>query len=103
MTDIVDACIAAMMAMGRDGANADLQHPMRQAWEQCRAALHTRMPGQMPDGMRTYIEGMSVSVDVSTDESTAGRRYFGVVSEVMDDEADKHLVTLLVQHASPNF
>ncbi|PLC44517.1 hypothetical protein C0Q88_07510 [Ralstonia pickettii] len=57
----------------------------------------------MTDAMRAFIEGMSVSVDVSTCEADAGHRYFGTVIEVMDDEADKHGVTLLVQDAKPNF
>lgn len=59
--------------------------------------------GRMPDAMRSFIEGMSVSVDVSTGEDDAGNRYFGTVSEVMDDLHDKHGVTLLVQNATPNF
>jgi ribosomal protein L21E len=57
----------------------------------------------MSDEMRSYIEGMSVSVDVSTSENDAGNRYFGTVTEVMDDQDDKHGVTLLVQDAQPNF
>lgn len=58
---------------------------------------------RMPDGLRDLIEGMSVSVDVSTGEDDSGNRYFGTVTEVMDDEFDKHGVTLLVQDAKPNF
>ena len=53
--------------------------------------------------VRDYIEGMSVSVDVSTCEEDAHHRYFGSVTEVMDCEPDKHGVTLLVQNAAPNF
>lgn len=52
---------------------------------------------------RELITGMSVSVDVSTCEDDAGHRYFGTVTEVMDDPDDKHGVTLLVQDAEPNF
>jgi hypothetical protein len=57
----------------------------------------------LTDEMRDFIEGMSVSVDVSTGEHDAGHRYFGTVTEVMDDRFDKHGVTLLVQDAKPNF
>lgn len=58
----------------------------------------------MTDAMRTFIEGMSVSVDVSTGEHDAGNRYYGLVTEVMDDPDDKHGVTLLVQgDVRPNF
>jgi hypothetical protein len=59
--------------------------------------------GRMRDEMRAFIEGMSVSVDVSTCEQDADRRYFGTVTEVMDDRFDKHGVTLLVQNAKPNW
>lgn len=57
----------------------------------------------MLDTMRDLIEGMSVSMDVSTCEYDAGHRYFGTVTEVMDAPEDKHGVTLLVQDAEPNF
>jgi len=58
---------------------------------------------RMSPEMRSYIEGMSVSVDVSTGDHDAGHRYFGTVTEVMDCKGDKHGVTLLVQDAKPNF
>lgn len=58
---------------------------------------------RMADPVRDYITGMSVSVDVSTGEDDAHHRYFGTVTEVMDDNGDKHGVTLLVQDAKPNF
>lgn len=58
---------------------------------------------RMSARMRDFIEGMSVSVDVSTGDHDEGHRYFGTVTEVMDAPADKHGVTLLVQDAEPNF
>lgn len=58
---------------------------------------------RMADSTRRMIEGMSVSIDVSTGDHDAGRRYFGTVTEVMDCNGDKHGVTLLVQDAEPNF
>ena len=61
--------------------------------------------GQAPAGatLRSMIEGMSVSVDVSTGDHDAGHRYFGTVTEAMECQGDKHGVTLLVQDAEPNF
>jgi|GEM_PF-3232914 len=60
-------------------------------------------PSRMSDEMRRFIEGMAVSVDVSTCDADEGHRYFGTVTEVMDDITDKHGVVLLVQSAKPNF
>ena len=59
--------------------------------------------GMMRDELRSMIEGMSVSVDVSTGDHDAGHRYFGTVTEVMECQGNKHGVTLLVQDAEPNF
>lgn len=73
---------------------------------QARALLDQLKPAFFPvmsDSMRDFVEGMSVSVDVSTCDADAGHRYFGTVTEVMDDRNDKHGVTLLVQDAKPNF
>ena len=59
----------------------------------------------MSDELREFIEGMTVSVDVSTGEHDAGHRLFGTIAEVMDytGGGDKHGVTLLVNDAKPNF
>jgi hypothetical protein len=59
--------------------------------------------GRMTDELRSFIEGMSVSMDVSTGDHDAGHRYFGIINEVMDDDGDKNGVTLLVYEAHPNF
>ena len=73
----------------------------RDMYEAGKRASH----GQAPAGatLRSMIEGMSVSVDVSTGDHDAGHRYFGTVTEVMECQGDKHGVTLLVQDAEPNF
>ncbi|MDQ0082872.1 hypothetical protein J2W35_003231 [Variovorax boronicumulans] len=73
----------------------------RGALDELQTAFFAKL--SMTDEMRSFIEGMSVSVDVSTGDDDAGNRYFGTVTEVMDDNADKHGVTLLVQNAEPNF
>jgi hypothetical protein len=60
--------------------------------------------GRMLDEVRDLIEGMEVSVDVSTGDHDASHRYFGIVSEVMDHTEGKHGVILLVQQdVQPNF
>ena len=66
-------------------------------------ALRAQQPAPAGATLRSMIEGMSVSVDVSTGDHDAGHRYFGTVTEVMECEGDKHGVTLLVQDAEPNF
>lgn len=75
--------------------------------QQVRALLAAPGPAAvavpMSDELRGIIEGMSVSVDVSTCDQDAGHRYFGTVCEVMDDPHGKHGVTILVQDAAPNF
>lgn len=49
------------------------------------------------------IEGMDISVDVSTGDHDAGNRYFGTVTEVVEHETGKNGFILLVQDAEPNF
>nr|WP_225909075.1 hypothetical protein [Salmonella enterica] len=45
------------------------------------------------------IEGMEVSVDVSTCDADAGNRYFGTVTEVSELDTAKNGYILLVQDA----
>lgn len=35
---LYSACSASLIAMGHEGANADVHHPLRKAWEACRDA-----------------------------------------------------------------
>ncbi|EIZ8938096.1 DUF551 domain-containing protein [Salmonella enterica] len=49
------------------------------------------------------LEGMEVSVDVSTCDSDAGHRYFGTVTEISELDTAKNGYILLVQDAKPNF
>lgn len=55
------------------------------------------------DQIAELVEGMSVSVDISTGEHDLTHRLMGTVTEAMHDEHDKHGLTLLVQDAKPNF
>ncbi|EPD4818604.1 hypothetical protein ACSAK4_004846, partial [Salmonella enterica subsp. enterica serovar Newport] len=75
-----------------------------EGWNACRAAL---LQGAEPVS-QTYelpelIEGMEVSVDVSTCDFDAGHRYFGTVTEVSELDSAKSGYILLVQDAEPNF
>lgn len=76
----------------------------RSGWHQSVATMATRLLNEhfnniLPD----IIEGMSVSVDVSTNDHDSGNRLFGVVNEVMEDRYDKNGYTLLVYETEPNF
>ncbi|NDJ59407.1 hypothetical protein GWD52_20970 [Enterobacteriaceae bacterium 4M9] len=59
-------------------------------------------PTAAPD-IAKLVEGMSVSVDVSTWDADAGHRYFGTVSAVQEHSMVKNRLVLLVQDAEPNF
>lgn len=61
-------------------------------------AVSERLKAALPD----IIEGMAVSVDVSTNDDDSGHRYFGTVTELMEDD-ELHGYMLLVQDAAPNF
>ena len=59
--------------------------------------------GRLTKEVRSLLEGMSVSVDVSTNEEDSGKRLFGTVSEVMDSSPDdKFGVILLMHDQEPN-
>ncbi|HAK9389292.1 TPA: DUF551 domain-containing protein [Escherichia coli] len=49
------------------------------------------------------IEGMEVSIDVSTCDADLGNRYFGTVTEELELDTAKNGYILLVQDAEPNF
>ncbi|EHI0489060.1 DUF551 domain-containing protein [Escherichia coli] len=49
------------------------------------------------------IEGMEVSIDVSTCDADLGNRYFGIVTEALELDTAKNGYILLVQDAEPNF
>lgn len=73
-----------------------------------RAALHHDLEKLNQPVSQTYelpelIEGMEVSIDVSTCDADAGNRYFGTVTEVSELDSAKNGYILLVQDAKPNF
>ncbi|EOF5621686.1 DUF551 domain-containing protein [Salmonella enterica] len=60
-------------------------------------------PVSQPYKLPELIEGMEVSIDVSTCDADAGNRYFGTVTEVSELYTAKNGYILLVQDAKPNF
>lgn len=92
--------VATLCEYGGDVFTAAQMHDFADRTHALRAS-HGQAPAV--EYLRTQITGMSVSVDVSTDDATAGHRYFGTVTEVMECQGDKHGITLLVQDAEPNF
>lgn len=75
-----------------------------EGWNACRAAmLQGAEPVSQTYELPELIEGMEVSVDVSTCDFDAGHRYFGTVTEVSELDSAKNGYILLVQDAKPNF
>ncbi|HIF3244903.1 TPA: DUF551 domain-containing protein [Salmonella enterica] len=73
-------------------------------WNACRAAmLLGAEPVSQTYNLPELIEGMEVSVDVSTCDADAGHRYFGTVTEISELDTAKNGYILLVQDAEPNF
>ncbi|HFH5378636.1 TPA: DUF551 domain-containing protein [Salmonella enterica] len=73
-----------------------------------RAAMHYDLEKLNQPVSQTYelpelIEGMEVSIDVSTCDADIGNRYFGTVTEVSELDTAKNGYILLVQDAEPNF
>lgn len=73
-------------------------------WNACRATmLQGAEPVSQTYNLPELIEGMEVSIDVSTCDADAGNRYFGTVTEVSELDSAKNGYILLVQDAEPNF
>lgn len=66
------------------------------------ASLETE-PVSQTYNLPELIEGMEVSIDVSTCDADLGNRYFGTVTEVSELDTAKNGYILLVQDAEPNF
>ena len=60
-------------------------------------------PGQSATDIAALIQGMEVSIDVSTGDHDAGHRLFGTVTLVQENQGGKHGLILLVQDPEPNF
>lgn len=73
------------------------------AWNTRAALLQGAEPVSQTYELPELIEGMEVSIDVSTCDADAGHRYFGTVTEVSELDGAKNGYILLVQDAEPNF
>lgn len=73
------------------------------AWNTRAALLQGAEPVSQTYELPELIEGMEVSIDVSTCDADAGHRYFGTVTEISELDTAKNGYILLVQDAKPNF
>ncbi|EKM7989864.1 DUF551 domain-containing protein [Salmonella enterica] len=87
------------------GAGSNVMLPAEEAEELARIALASldAEPVSQTYNLPELIEGMEVSIDVSTCDADAGNRYFGTVTEVSELDTAKNGHILLVQNAEPNF
>ncbi|EOW5682447.1 DUF551 domain-containing protein [Escherichia coli O187:H4] len=67
------------------------------------AMLRGCQPVNQTYNLPELIEGMEVSIDVSTCDADLGNRYFGTVTEASELDTAKNGYILLVQDAEPNF
>lgn len=67
------------------------------------AMLQGSQPVSQTYNLPELIEGMEVSIDVSTCDADLGNRYFGTVTEASELDTAKNGYILLVQDAEPNF
>ncbi|WP_433914441.1 DUF551 domain-containing protein [Escherichia coli] len=67
------------------------------------AMLQGGQPVNQTYNLPELIEGMEVSIDVSTCDADLGNRYFGTVTEALELDTAKNGYILLVQDAEPNF
>ncbi len=58
---------------------------------------------QKPTDIAALVEGMEVSIDVSTGEHDARHRLFGTVTLAQENQGSKHGLILLVHEPTPNF
>ncbi|HDP7301059.1 TPA: DUF551 domain-containing protein [Escherichia coli] len=71
--------------------------------ERSDAMLHGAEPVSQTYNLPELIEGMEVSIDVSTCDADLGNRYFGTVTEALELDTAKNGYILLVQDPEPNF
>lgn len=72
-------------------------------WCHRAAMLQGSQPVSQTYSLPELIEGMEVSIDVSTCDADLGNRYFGTVTEALELDTAKNGYILLVQDAEPNF
>ncbi|SQB73019.1 prophage protein [Escherichia coli] len=72
-------------------------------WCHRAAMLQGSQPVSQTYNLPELIEGMEVSIDVSTCDADLGNRYFGTITEALELDTAKNGYILLVQDAEPNF
>ncbi|HGE2373879.1 TPA: DUF551 domain-containing protein [Escherichia coli] len=72
-------------------------------WCHRAAMLQGSQPVSQTYNLPELIEGMEVSIDISTCDADLGNRYFGTVTEALELDTAKNGYILLVQDAEPNF
>ncbi|ELJ6434668.1 DUF551 domain-containing protein [Escherichia coli] len=87
------------------GPGSNVVLPAEEAEELARIALVSleAEPVSQTYNLPELIEGMEVSIDVSTCDVDLGNRYFGTVTEALELDTAKNGYILLVQDAEPNF
>ncbi|HAU7835893.1 TPA: DUF551 domain-containing protein [Escherichia coli] len=87
------------------GPDSNVVLPAEEAEELARIALASleAEPVSQAYNLPELIEGMEVSIDVSTCDADLGNRYFGTVTEALELDTAKNGYILLVQDAEPNF
>ncbi|ECC6792893.1 DUF551 domain-containing protein [Salmonella enterica] len=87
------------------GPGSNVVLPAEEAEELARIVLASleAEPVSQTYNLPELIEGLEVSIDVSTCDADAGNRYFGTVTEVSELYTAKNGYILLVQDAKPNF
>ena len=87
------------------GPGSNVVLPAEEAEELARIALASleAEPVSQAYNLPELIEGMEVSIDVSTCDADLGNRYFGTVTEALELDTAKNGYILLVQDAEPNF
>ncbi len=87
------------------GTGSNVMLPAEEAEELARIVLASleAEPVSQTYNLPELIEGMEVSIDVSTCDADAGNRYFGTVTEVSELYTARNGYILLVQDAEPNF
>jgi len=70
---------------------------------ECCLNCERAQPVQEPTAIAALVEGMQVSIDVSTGEHDSGNRLFGTVTRAQENQNSKHGLILLVQDPEPNF
>ena len=66
-------------------------------------AILEKALAQPEQNIAALVEGMEVSIDVSTGEHDSGHRLFGVVTLVQENQKSKNGLILLVQEPKANF